>query len=61
MWLSNNHFESQVSIPLFSTDEQKQEFIEAWLVLMQAGLNVGSMQREKEANAKTTQNTTTGC
>lgn len=36
--LKSNRFESTIEIPLYSSEGERQAFIEQWLVLMQAGL-----------------------
>jgi len=36
--LKSNRFESTIQIPLFAPDEQKKDFVEAWLNLMEMGL-----------------------
>jgi hypothetical protein len=40
--LKSGRFESRIEIPLISSDEAKQGFIESWLSLMAAGLKCSS-------------------
>jgi hypothetical protein len=44
MKLSNGHFESSISIPLQSTDEERKRFTDSWLTMMEAGLKCGSVK-----------------
>lgn len=36
--LKSNRFESTIQIPLFAPDDDKKQFVEAWLNLMEVGL-----------------------
>lgn len=44
--LANGHFESSIRLPLHAADTEKKAFVDAWLDLMQAGIQVGKSNRE---------------
>ena len=43
--LASGKFESTIQIPLFASEDSKQQFVEAWLNLMQMGLKCSPTTR----------------
>ena len=39
--LTDDRFESKVVIPLDATDDERQDLVDAWIGLMDAGVKVG--------------------
>ena len=50
--LRSGRFESSIEVPLYSDDADKKNFIEQWLLMMEAGLKIGRANREARAKAK---------
>lgn len=47
--LRSGRFESLIEVPLYSDDQDKKNFIEQWLLMMEAGLKIGRANREARA------------
>lgn len=50
--LKSGRFESSIEVPLFATDEERKEFVNQWLNLMEAGLRCGHQHRIRKAVEK---------
>jgi hypothetical protein len=42
VWLTSGKFESSISVPLFASQEQRDEFVDAWFEMMIRGIRMGS-------------------
>jgi hypothetical protein len=51
--LKSGRFSSSIEIPLFATDDAKKAFIDSWLSLMEAGLQVGRSHRDNTPKDET--------
>jgi hypothetical protein len=51
--LKSGRFSSSIEIPLFATDDAKKTFIDSWLNLMEAGLQVGRSHRDNTPKDET--------
>lgn len=45
LWLDSGKFESSIRIPLMASEAAKKEFVDSWLMLMEAGLKCRSSSR----------------
>jgi hypothetical protein len=48
--LKSGRFESSIECPLFASDKERQNFVDAWLKMMEAGLKMGRSNRENRPN-----------
>lgn len=44
--LRSGRFESSISVPLFTTDAERQAFVESWFKMMEAGIKCGNEYRK---------------
>lgn len=44
--LKSGLFASSIEVPVYSTQEQREEFVAQWLLMMEAGLRVGQSNRK---------------
>jgi len=50
--LTSGKFDSSISIPLFADEDAKKAFIDAWLVLIEAGIKAGQSSRKNQNSTK---------
>lgn len=47
--LASGRFESSIQVPLFVTDEERAQFVDNWLNMMEAGIKCGRGRRRNSA------------
>lgn len=45
--LKSGRFASEIQVPLFATDAERQDFVAAWFKMMEAGIRCGNEHRSR--------------
>ena len=53
--LSNGHFKSSISVPLFADEHLRESFVESWLMMIEAGIKAGRSSRENQSPIRVTE------
>jgi hypothetical protein len=45
--LKSGKFHGEIEVPLYASKEERETFVEQWLLMMEAGLKVGQSNRSR--------------